>query len=340
MHQQSMRKNQMKRAEYARRGPVPQDVIEAVAFTLPSLGPGQVLVEVLAAPINPSDVLTLTGLYGALPPLPAVGGNEGAGRVVEVADDVTGLAVGQTVLLRAGGGTWTTHQVADAKSLVPLPNDADPKQLAMLTVNPPTARLLLTDSVDLQPGEWVIQNAANSAVGLYLVQLAKLRGLKTVNVVRRESALAAVQAAGGDVVLIVGDGLHKRVREATGGATLRLGVDAVGGLATERLAQSLGEGGVLVNYGAMSGEPCMLSPTALIFRGITLRGFWMSQWYKTASAGQRRALFAELAGLIASGQLSARIQATYSIDEIKQAVAAAAAGERVGKIVLLPNGAC
>jgi trans-2-enoyl-CoA reductase len=159
----------MKQARYSQRGPVPQDVIETVEFELPPLAFGQALVEVVAAVINPSDVLTLTGQYGSLPPLPAVGGNEGVGRVVEVASDVQGLAVGQTVLLPVGSGTWTTHLIAPAKALVPLPNDADPQQLAMIAVNPPTARLMLTEFVDLQPGNWVIQNAANSAVGGYLI---------------------------------------------------------------------------------------------------------------------------------------------------------------------------
>lgn len=327
----------MKHALYRSRGPVPQDVIEVESFTPPVLGPGQVRVEVLAAPINPSDVLTLTGEYGSLPPLPAVGGNEGVGRVVELGVDVKGLAFGQTVLLPVGSGTWTTHLVADARALIPLPGHADPLQLAMLTVNPPTARLLLGDIVPLQAGDWVIQNAANSAVGGYLVQLARTRGLRTVNVVRRESAVADVATLGGDVILVDGEDLDERVRQATGGARIRLGIDAVGGHATARLADALAAGGTVVNYGAMGGEPCNVSPAALIFRGIRLRGFWLAHWYKAADAGARNALFAELVGLIADGSLKARVQATYGFDEIKAAVAAAASGGRTGKILLRPG---
>lgn len=327
----------MKQALYTRRGPVPHEVIDAVEFIAPPLAPGEALVEVLAAPINPSDVLTLTGDYGSLPPLPAVGGNEGVGRVVEVAADVDGLRAGQMVLLPVGSGTWATHLVAAASALMPLPDGADPQQLAMLTVNPPTARLLLSEFADLQPGDWVIQNAANSAVGGYLVQLAKARGVRTVNIVRRAPAVAAVQAIGGDVVLVDGDDLAARVREATGDAKIALAVDAVGGAATERLAQSLAPGGTVVTYGAMSGEPCTLSAASLIFRGITLRGFWLARWFRTADARTRAAVFGELVALIASGQLHARVQATYGIDAIKDAVAAAASGERDGKIMVLPN---
>ena len=326
-----------RQARYAARGPVPQDVIEAVAFTPPALQPGQVLVEVLAAPINPSDVLTLTGDYGSLPPLPAVGGNEGVGRVLELAADVDGLAIGQAVLLPVGSGTWTTHLVAEANALVPLPEGADPLQLSMLTVNPPTAHLLLSEFVTLQAGDWVIQNAANSGVGGYLVQLAKARGVRTVNVVRRASALASVQALGADVVLVDGDDLPARVREATSDASVLLAIDAVAGQSTARLAQTVVAGGTLVTYGAMSGEDCAIPPAALIFRGVTLRGFWLAHWFKTSAPRTRAALFGELVALVAAGQLSARVQATYGIDRIKDAVAAAAAGERDGKILVLPN---
>ncbi|AOE84290.1 zinc-dependent alcohol dehydrogenase family protein [Pseudomonas sp. TCU-HL1] len=325
----------MLKAEYKTRGPAPQDVIEAVEFELPPVGAGQALVKVLAAPINPSDVLTLTGEYGMLPPLPAIGGNEGVGEVLEVAADVANLKPGQTVLLPVGCGTWRTHLIADAKQLIPLPS-ADPQQLAMLTVNPPTAYLMLRDFVDLQPGDWVIQNAANSGVGSYLIQLARIRGLKTLNVVRRDSAVAAVKAEGGDVVLVDGPDLPKRVREATGGAPVKLGIDAVGGASTDHLAASLAEGGVLVNYGRMSGEPCQVNPGSFVFRDVTLKGFWLARWFRQATPQQQMQLFGELIQLIANGKLKARIAATYDISQIKEAVAAAAGGERDGKIVLVP----
>lgn len=327
----------MLRAQYETRGPVPQDVIHAVEFEAPSLKKGQVLLEVIAAPINPSDVLTLTGLYGQLPPLPAVGGREGVGRVAELGPDTTGPAVGQVVLLPVGSGTWSTHIVAEAAHLAPLPAEADPQQLSMMTINPPTASLLLSEFVSLGAGEWVIQNAANSAVGVYLVQLAKHRGYRSVNVVRRESAAAAVSEAGGDVVLVDGDDLRKRVAQATDKAKIRLGIDAVGGAATGRLAECLAHGGTLVNYGAMSGEPCMVTAAALIFNELTLRGFWLSRWYQSAPEQKRGAVVGEIARLIAEGKLHAPIAATYDVSEIKQAVAAAAQGERAGKILIVPR---
>jgi len=325
----------MLKAQYQQRGPVPQDVIEAVELQLPAPAAGEVLLKVLASPINPSDVLTLTGEYGMLPPLPAIGGNEGVGRVEALGDDVSNVKVGQTVLLPPGSGTWVSHMLAKASKLVALP-DADPQQLSMLTVNPPTALLLLKNFVDLQPGDWVIQNAANSGVGSYLVQLAKARGLKTVNVVRRDSAVAGVQALGGDVVLVDGPDLYKRVKAATDGALIKLGIDAVGDINTEHLANCLSEGAVLVNYGLMSGKPCQMPSSALIFREIDLRGFWLLKWYQRATPAEQMAVFGELIGLIASGKLKTKIAATYDVSEIKQAVAAAADGERDGKILIVP----
>ncbi len=328
----------MKKAQYTERGPVPQASIECVDFAEPVLAEGQALVQVLAAPINPSDVLTLTGEYGTLPPLPAIGGNEGVGKVVAHGPGVNAPPLGQTVMLPRGSGTWATHVVGDARRLMPLPNEADPLQLAMMLVNPPTASLMLSEFVDLKPDEWVIQNAANSGVGEYLVQLARLRGLKTINVVRRESAAAAVRSSGGDVVLVDGPDLAQRVSEATGLAPIRLAIDAVGGQATNRLADCVAEGGMLVNYGMMSGEDCVVSPRSFIFRDVTLRGFWLALWFRRATPQQQAAMLGEIGQLIAAGRLKARIQATYDVTQIKQAVAAAAAGEREGKILIVPKG--
>lgn len=327
----------MKKAEYTERGPVPQDVIDVVDMTLPALAENQVLIEVLAAPINPSDVLTLTGQYGQLPPLPAIGGNEGVGRVVGLGADVDAGWSGRIVLLPVASGTWRTHLIAETKGLVALPDGIDVQQLAMLAINPPTAMLMLSDFVDLQPGDWVIQNAANSAVGSYLIGIARARGLQCVNIVRRESAVDAVRKAGGDIVLVDGDKLAKRVAEATDGAAIKLGIDAVGGAATDNLARCLAPGATLVNYGAMSGEPCQISPASFVFRDLTLRGFWLSQWFRKATSQRRTELFGEIGKLIAAGKLRAPVQATYPLSRIKEAVAAAAAGERDGKILLLPQ---
>ncbi len=324
-------------ARYEQRSPKPQDVIQAVEVDIANPGHGEVLIEVLASPINPSDLLTLTGMYGILPDLPATAGNEGVGRIAALGQGVDQLRVGQTVMLPLGCGTWASHLVTQAADLVPLPEGADPQQLAMLAINPPTASLLLSEIVDLQPGDWVIQNAANSAVGTYLLALAAERGIRTVNVVRREGAVAAVKSAGAEIVLVDGDDLAQRTQEATGGEPIRLGIDAVGGAATERLATSLSDGATIVNYGVMSGQPCQVSPTHLIFRGLKLTGFWLAKWYEQASGAQRASLYGDLTRRITSGSLRAPVAETFDIRDVTQAVAAAARGERNGKVLITPQ---
>jgi NADPH:quinone reductase-like Zn-dependent oxidoreductase len=160
--------------------------------------------------------------------------------------------------------------------------------------------------------------------------------LRTVSVVRRADAVAPLEALGSDVVLVDGPDLAKRVAEATGKAKIRLGIDAVGGKATDRIAQSVAIGGTVVNYGALSGEACKIAAGSFVFRDVTLRGFWLAFWFRNAAPAQQQALFGELAGLIARGELSARIHATYPLAQIRQAVTAAAAGGRDGKILLVP----
>ncbi len=327
----------MYKVQYSKRGPVPQDVVELIEFTPPALQADQVLVDVLAAPINPSDLLTLTGDYGVLPKLPALGGNEGVGRVRELGPEASGLEPGQTVLLPVGIGTWASHVVAKANRLIPLPEQADPQQLSMMTINPPTASLLLSEFMPLEQGDWVIQNAANSGVGGYLIQLARMRGIRTVNVVRRESVAAELETMGADVVLVDGEDLAERAHQATGGAEIRLAIDAVGGSATDHLASCLARGGMLVNYGLMSGEPCHVSPKALVFRDVTVKGFWLANWFQQASREQQQALYGELTGLIASSKLKARVASTYDVKDIRAAIAEAATGGRDGKVLIVPE---
>ena len=165
-------------------------------------GPDQVLIGVEFSPINPNDLMVAQGIYAVRPPLPAVIGNEGVGRVLAVGPGVESAKVGDRVLASPGSFTWRERVVIPADGLSALPLDADPQQLAMLAINPPTAALLLSEFVDLQPGEWVVQNAANSGVGRWVIAFAKTRGLKTVNIVRRQELVAELEEIGGDVVVV------------------------------------------------------------------------------------------------------------------------------------------
>jgi len=316
----------------------PLEVAECVELPDPAApAADQALVALEASPINPSDVLTLSAQYGILPKLPAVPGNEGLGHVLAVGGQVKNVRPGDIVLLPAGAGTWRETLLVPAARLVPMPPQADRLQLAMLTVNPPTALLLLRDVVELKAGEWIIQNAANSGVGSYLITLARLRGLKTVNVVRRESLVGPLKELGADAVVVDAPDLHKRIAEATDKAPIRLAIDAIGGEATARLAHSVAPGGTVVNYGALSGEPCRVTQQDLIFRNVTLRGFWLAHWFNQATPADQMAVFGQLIKLVAEGKLRTNVEATYPLSQIKDALAHAMRAGRSGKILLIPG---
>ncbi len=180
------------------------------------LEPGSDRVEL--SPLNQSDLLLARGVYGMRPALPTVIGNEGVGRVLALGPGVENVKVGDRVLAPLSSFTWRERMVASANGLFALPLDADPQQLAMLAINPPTAALLLSEYVNLKPGEWVVQNSANSGVGRWVIAFAKTRGLKTVNIVRRSELVAELKAIGGDFVVVDSPDVSKEIKAAVGQA--------------------------------------------------------------------------------------------------------------------------
>lgn len=324
----------MRVAELAEFGP-PATAVRLVERPDPGdPGPDEVVIAAELAPINPADLVNLQGRYGAEPPqLPLVPGTEGVGRVVRCGAGVTGVTVGDRVLL-PGPGTWRERFRAPARGLFPLPDRVDPEQLAMLRVNPPTAYLMLHDFVPPEPGHWVIQNAANSGVGHCVIRLAREAGLKTVNVVRRAELAAPLRAFGGDVVLVDGPDLDTRVRTAIGGGTLRLAIDAVAGSATLRLGRCVDDDGTVVNYGMLSGEACRLGVRETVFRNVTLRGFWLRRWFRVTPPATIGATYRMLAAKLADGTLRVEVEKVYPFQDLGAALAHAARPGRSGKILL------
>ena len=208
----------------------------------------------------------------------------------------------------------------------------------MLRANPMTARLLLSDVVPLQRGEWVLQNVANSAAGKHLIRLAAMRGIHTVNVVRRESLFAELSALGADFCVIDGPNLAERVRAATGGAPLRLAIDAVAGEATARLSDCVADGGTVCCYGSVIGADPVMRRASVVYRGVTLVGFTLRRELQRYAADEVQRLYDELAQLVVDGTLRTSVEARYPIDEIQVALRHAQREARSGKILLLPNG--
>jgi len=313
----------------------PEYVIELVQQPDPGPpGPGEAIVDAELSPINPADLLNLMGTYGAAPPrLPMTPGLEGVGRVGAVGAGVSHVKVGDRVLL-PGPGTWRERFKVPALGLFALPPEVDPRQLAMLRGNPPSAYLMLHDFVAPRPGQWVIQNAANSGVGQCLIVMAREAGVKTVNVVRRAELVAPLRAFGADEVLVDGPDLDRRVRAAIGQGVLPLAIDAVGGSATQRLARCVDDGGTVVNYGLLSGEACAVDSRDTVFRDVSLRGFWLKRWFMQTPPDRIAPLFRALAAKLADGTLAVEVEAVYPIRRIKEALAHASREGRAGKILL------
>src|SRR5213078_3805926 len=243
----------MKKVEITAYG-APEEIADCVeAPDVGAPGPGEIVFDVLAFPINPADLSMCRGTYRLRPPLPATPGAECVGRVTAVGAQVKHVKPGDLVI-NLQRENWAQKRKVKGEDAIPLPAGIDLRQAAMVRINPPTAALMLSDFVDLKGGEWVIQNVANSAVGRLLIVLAHQRGLRTVNVVRRPELAAELKQLGADLVVVDGDDLAAKVARETGEAPIRLGVEAIGGTATGRICDCVATEATVVHYGSMSGQ--------------------------------------------------------------------------------------
>ncbi|MBM4442041.1 MAG: zinc-dependent alcohol dehydrogenase family protein [Candidatus Rokubacteria bacterium] len=301
-------------------------------------GPGEVVFDVLLFPINPADVSFCKGTYRLKPALPATPGAECVGRVTAVGDGVSDVKPGDLVI-NLQRENWAQRRRVKAEDVIAVPPAMDLRQAAMLRINPPTALLLLTDIVALKPGDWVIQNVANSAVGRIVIALAKQRGLRTVNVVRRDSLFGELTALGADACVVDDEGMAAQVRAKTAGGAVRLGLDAVSGRAAARLSSCLADGGVVCNYGSMSGEDPVMPRGMLTNGGQSLVGFILGRFLSRRSLPAVRGIYAELGRQVIDGAFTAPVERIYPIEEITDALRHAQRGARTGKVLVAPNGA-
>jgi trans-2-enoyl-CoA reductase len=312
----------------------PAAVVRLETADREALPADSVRVRMLGAPINPADLNTIEGTYAFKPPLPAIPGGEGVGEVIEIGAEATGCRVGDWMLAPYGVGTWREEIVAPAEKLLPVSRDLPVDQVAMLKVNPATAMRMLLDFVELTPGEWVLQNAANSGVGRAVIQIARALGWRTVNVVRRPELVEELKAEGVDVVLVDGDDLPERVKAATAGAGIRLALNAVGGESALHLANSVAPGATIVTYGAMGRKPLRIPNGLLIFKDLRWRGFWVTHWYEKSRPAEHRGMLEQLSRWTAEGKLRFKVEQTFPLEKAAEAIARAKEGGRAGKILL------
>jgi mitochondrial enoyl-[acyl-carrier protein] reductase / trans-2-enoyl-CoA reductase len=311
----------------------PADVLNIETQPWPTPASEEAIVQIRAAPINPADLNQIEGKYPVRAQLPATPGFEGAGVVVDLGKSVKDLAIGALVILPHNLGTWRDAVAVKASELVTVPPEIDPVHAAMLKINPMTGWRLLHDYVDLKSGDWLIQNAANSAAGRAVIQIAHDLGYKTVNVVRREELIDELRAEGGDMVLVDGGNLREEVKHGTNSAPIRLGLNAVGGDSALRLANCLAPGSTMVTFGAMSLQALKIPNGLLIFKDLRFQGIWINKWYDNATMDERMEAFQRLFEMAKRGLLKPKVEKAYSLSQAKTAVAHAAQGKRSGKII-------
>jgi NADPH2:quinone reductase len=312
----------------------PSDVLKISDSPIPQPGPGEVRIKTTLAAIHNHDLITVEGNYGYKPELPAIGGSEAAGTIDALGDGVSGLKIGQRIAVSGVHGTWAEYFIAKAASVVPLPDSISDETAAQL-VSMPLSALVLLEFVGAKPGQWVIQNAANGAVAKVLAMIAKTRGINVVNVVRRQDSVTELNALGIDNVVASADPKWQdKVRAIVGNAPIGAAVDGVGGKSAGELMSLLGEGGVLVSFGAMSGEPLYISPGDLIFKQAVVKGFWLSKIAGTMPREEMGRLIGELIGLVASGKVTLQVGGVFDLDDLSKAAIASGEPGRPGKILL------
>jgi NADPH:quinone reductase-like Zn-dependent oxidoreductase len=310
----------------------PADILKATEVATPEPGPNEVRVKVIASPINPSDIMFVQNLYGIRPQLPSGAGFEGVGVVDALGEGVqmrTGMRVSFTSI-----GTWSEYAIAHQRSLIPVPDAMSDEVAAQLFVNPFTAYAMVQDS-GVKEGGWLMLTAAGSAFGKMVIQLCKMRGINTIGTVRRDDLNDELKALGlTEVVNTESENLAARVKQITGGNGVACVLDAVGGDTATEALKCLGKGGTMLIYGLLSLQDPSINAGLLIFRELTVKGFWLTDWMRRVDSQTRQEVAQNVISLLASGKIQLPVEATYSLDQIVEAVEHADRHGRWGKILV------
>lgn len=314
----------------------PADVLALGDSPVPQPGAGEVRIKTILAPIHNHDLWTIRGKYGYKPTLPAIGGSEAVGTVDAVGEGVEGIAIGQRVMAASVHGTWAEYFIAPARMVIPVP-DAIADEAAAQLIAMPLSALMLLEFLQAEPGQWIVQNTANGAVGKTLAMLAAARGVHVLGLVRRDAGVDELKALGIDNVLSTEQADWKQRAHALLGDTLaHAAVDSIGGQASADLLSLLGENGTLVSFGSMAGEPMQIPSGDVIFKQATVKGFWGSKVSQQMSVENKRRLVGELLTRVMSGELALPVQAVYELADAAEAAKASLLPGRKGKVLLKP----
>ncbi len=312
----------------------PQDVVHLGEAKMPEAAAGELRIKLLKSPIHNHDLAIIRGAYGYKPDLPAIPGSEALGLVDAIGEGVEGFTIGQKVAVPAGYRMWAEYFTTPARTAVRVPptmsDDIACQLLAM-----PLNSYLLFEALDTKPGDWIVQTASNGAVGRVVVQLAKGRKVNVISLIRRDDGIDEMKSLGAEHVLSTADGnWPARIAKITGGAPIKGAIDSVSGPITLQLANVIAPGGLFLSFGAMSQKPIVLDPSALIFGGITVRGFWGASWIQHASAADKQRVLGDVIKLVTDGTIVLGVEAEYDLANAKDAVLRSDQPGRVGKVVL------
>lgn len=312
----------------------PTDILKSTNIEMPEPKAGEVRIKVIASPINPSDLMFVQNLYGIRPQLPSGAGFEGVGIVDALGEGVemrTGMRVSFTSI-----GTWADYAIAHHRSLIPVPDAMTDDVAAQLFVNPFTAYAMVQES-GVQPGQWLMLTAAGSAFGKMVIQLCQMKGIQTIGTVRRDDLNEELKALGlTEVINTETENIASRVKQLTGGQGVQCILDAVGGHTASEALKCLGKGGTMLVYGALSLQDPSINVGLMIFRELTIKGFWLTDWMRRVDSHTRQEVAQNVISLLASGNIQLPVEATYSLDQITEAVEHADRHGRWGKVLVKP----
>lgn len=330
----------MKAVRFATPGS-PSEVLTTGIIEQPRPAYGEVLVRMLAAPVNPSDLMFIRGHYTIPAQCPATPGFEGVGVVEDSGGGLKGrLFRGKrVVVLNKKGGNWAEYAVVPAGQVIPISGSLSLEQAATFFVNPATAWVMTREVLKVPQGAWLLQTAAGSALGRMIIRLGKHSGFRTLNVVRRSSTAEELRRLGADHVEVFDDSTDPaafmdRIRTVVGPEGLKYAVDAVGGETGSAVIRSLGLNGRMLAFGTLSGQPLQFSPRTLMTVESRVEGFWLGNFMNKTSLLFKLGLVRKLTNLIQSGVLSSEIAQTFSLDDVRQAVKSAEDSSKLGKTLL------
>lgn len=295
----------------------------------------QVRVNILASPINPADLNYMKGDYGIVPSLPAKLGLEATGIVTE--SNTPDFCVGDFVIFINHIGTWSSEVIVNGQDIIKINHPINPLQASMLKVNPMTALLMLTRYRQLSKDDVIIQNAANSGVGQCVIQLAKTMGIKTINLVRSPEQINPLKELGADYTYIDNAQAVERIKQEHKNALPVLGFNAVGGTSALRLMDALATDATHITYGAMSLKSLKIPNKFLIFKNLSIQGFWLKKHLEATSSKEIKKRYNKLAKLVSEGKLLQRVDSTYSLEDYTSAFHRNSSGDRDGKVLLKLN---